>query len=63
MLACLLVYLPVFFPSEEDYKRNRQSCKLTLEKEGFVVTIHSFHGAPWIGNAIYLINTGAESGF
>ena len=50
-----------FFPSEEDYRRNRDSLKLPLEKEGFLVTIHSFHGAPWIGIAIYL-KTGSESG-
>lgn len=39
-----------------------ESLKLTLGKEGFVVTIHSFHGVPWIANAIYLIKIGTESG-
>lgn len=59
--ASLPACLPcLFFPSEEGHRRNRQSHKLTLEKEGFVFTVHSVHGAPWIGNAIYLIKTETE---
>lgn len=59
--ASLPACLPCLcFSSEEGHRRNRQSRKLALRKEGFIFTVHSFHGAPCIGNAIYLIKTKTE---
>lgn len=58
--AGLPTCLPCLCFSSEGHRRNRQSHKLNLGKEGFVFTVHSFHGAPWIGNAIYLIKTESE---